>query len=167
MGRLIESDKEATMPKQPRIESIARGVLIHESRVLMCQNLKHGYFYLPGGHIEFGERARDALTREMIEETGLSCTVGPLLVSSEHYFDDSKRTHHEINLVFHMEQLGDQPSPPEIVESIEDDIGFAWIDLAQVLEADISPPEMKAWLMSGGAVDNEQGHWISGFGEGG
>lgn len=151
------------MPKQPHIESIARGVLIHDSRVLMCQNIKHGYFYLPGGHIEFGERARDALNREMIEETGLGCEVGPLLLSSEHHFSDSKRAHHEINLVFHMEQLGGQPTPPDQVASNESDIGFAWIDLAQVLETDIRPPEIKAWLMSGGSIDQAHGRWISGI----
>jgi ADP-ribose pyrophosphatase YjhB (NUDIX family) len=44
-------------PQPTRIEVIARGVMFHEEHVLLCQNCKHGYYYLPGGHVEPGEAA--------------------------------------------------------------------------------------------------------------
>lgn len=137
----------------------------------MCQNRKHGYCYLPGGHIEFAERAADALRREFLEETGLSSTIGPLLLTTEQCFHDGTQIHHELNTVFHVEQLGhapgntnptptdDQPKVP----SLEPEIEFIWLDLAQIPEADIRPVEIKAWLVSGGATDSNQGPWISGF----
>src|SRR5262249_814619 len=43
------------------IEVIARGLLRDRSQILVCQSLKHGYCYLPGGHVEFGEPAAVAL----------------------------------------------------------------------------------------------------------
>jgi len=151
------------MASSKSIEIIARGVLINQARVLMCRNKKHGYFYLPGGHVEFGERAQDALLREMLEETGLAATAGPLLLTSEQFFDDGRKVHHEINLVFHMEQLGPSAAAPETVPSMEDSIDFAWVELAQLQEADVRPEEIRAWLMSGGVLDAGEGAWLSGF----
>ena len=145
------------MPKSPTSEIIARGVLIHEGRVLLCQNRKHGYTYLPGGHIEFAESGSDALKREMHEETGLSVETGQLLLTHEEAFQGPKRIHHEINLVFHMEELGGQSTPPEQVPSVEDHIGFVWVDLAELMDVDLRPTSMKAWLMSGGGVESHTG----------
>ncbi|MFG0246863.1 MAG: NUDIX hydrolase [Phycisphaerales bacterium JB052] len=149
------------MPKAPQIEIIARGLLVHEGRVLLCQNKKVGYYYLPGGHVEFGEPAAYALQREMLEECGLSVVVGPMLICSEQVFQGPKRTHHEINLVFHMEQLAGKRTPPAVVESIEEQIDFAWIELAELHETDLRPDELKAWLMSGGGVDPAHGPLIT------
>ena len=163
------------MSTKTHTEFIARGLLIHQGRVLMCKNIKHGYCFLPGGHIEYGERAHEALIREIKEETGLESSTGPLLLTSEHRFHDGKREHHELNVVFHVEHIGESkhaPSDlngesraPDTVLSIEDHIEFVWIDLAQLPETDVRPNEVKAWLMSGGATSPEHGPWISGFSE--
>lgn len=149
------------MPKSPKIEIIARGVLIHDARVLLCRNIEHGYTYLPGGHVEFAEPARVALNREMIEECGLGVEVGPLLLTTEEVFQGPKRVHHEINMVFHMEQLGGQPTPPTNVPSEEDHIDFVWADLAELIDVDLRPASMKAWLMSGGGVEDHTGPMLS------
>ncbi|MDF1809230.1 MAG: NUDIX domain-containing protein [Phycisphaerales bacterium] len=151
------------MGKKQRTEFIARGLLINKGQVLFCRNKKSGYCFLPGGHIEFGEQAAIALSREFKEETGLESSVGPLLLTTEQWFDDGKKVHHELNVVFHVEQLGPAPTPPEVVPSIEDKIEFAWIDLAQIPDTDVRPDEIKAWLMSGGATCDSAGPWLSGF----
>ena len=151
------------MGKKPHIEFIARGLLIHQGRVLFCRNLKSGYCFLPGGHVEFAETASMALIREFKEETGLESRVGPLLLTTEQCFDDGKKVHHEMNVVFHVEQLGPSKTPPESVPSIEDKIDFVWIDLAELPETDIRPDEIKAWLMSGGVTSKDAGPWLSGF----
>ncbi|MBL4698764.1 MAG: NUDIX domain-containing protein [Phycisphaerales bacterium] len=155
------------MGSKHHTEIIARGLLIHNGRVLMCRNIKHNYCYLPGGHVEFAEKASDALIREIKEETGLESSVGPLLLTTEQCFNDGKRVHHEINVVFHVEHIGESTvpnsNPPSEVPSIESYIDFAWVDLAQLPEADIRPNEIKAWLMSGGATTPSQGPWLTGF----
>ena len=149
------------MPKSSTTEFIARGVLVQDGRVLLCQNLKHGYTYLPGGHIEFAEPGQEALKREMLEECGQSVEVGRLLLTHEEVFKGPKRVHHEINMVFHMEQLGGNSTPPAEVKSVEKHIGFVWVDLAELIDVDLRPQSMKAWLMSGGGVDPEAGPVLS------
>ncbi len=141
------------------IEIIARGVLVHQSRVLVCRNVKHGYCYLPGGHVEFGERASESLAREITEELGLDSRIGAFLFGTEEVFETGSRKHHEVNVVFHVEQLGPEPDPPAAVPSKERSIAFEWIDLAALHETDLRPDSIKAWLLAGG---EDPARWISG-----
>jgi ADP-ribose pyrophosphatase YjhB (NUDIX family) len=148
----------------PGIEFIARGCLIHGSRVLLCRNVKHGYAYLPGGHVEFQESAASALAREFLEECGLPIRVGGLALVSEGVFPARKRMHHEVNLVFHVEQTSarsenrDGPLP---VESREPGISFEWIELAAIPETDVRPIAAKAWLATLGREPGPQIEWAS------
>jgi nucleoside triphosphatase len=59
------------------------GALIVNDRdeVLLVRSNKWGVKYtVPGGHIELGERAEDAIVREVKEETGLDCVAEELLI---------------------------------------------------------------------------------------
>ena len=54
------------------IRPSARGIIIRKDRVAMVHSLKYDYYKFPGGGIEAGESPRDALLREVREESGLS-----------------------------------------------------------------------------------------------
>jgi len=59
------------------------GALIVNDRgeVLLVRSYKWGEKYtVPGGHIELGERAEDAIVREVKEETGLDSVAEELLI---------------------------------------------------------------------------------------
>ncbi|MFI1578418.1 NUDIX hydrolase [Embleya sp. NPDC020630] len=66
------------------ISCVGAIVLDSEGRVLLVRRAKmpgEGRWSLPGGRVEEGETDAVALAREMVEETGLEVTVGPLVGS--------------------------------------------------------------------------------------
>ena len=119
------------------IENIARGVCVVDGRVLLCRPKKGGYTYLPGGHIEFGEKGADTLRREVREELGVDSTVGDLLGVVESSFVQHGKPHAEISLVYRL-SLADLNA-----KSQEDWIEFVWWPVDRLDEANLLPPEMK------------------------
>lgn len=145
----------ANMPKAnakpAHIEVIARGVLVNRSgQVLLCVNRKHGYAYLPGGHVEFGEAAADAAVREFAEETGLTVRASAAIAFGEERFTAGGSDHHEVNVVFHVEHLtkGRRTPPPPVVESLEPKLEFRWVSRAELSKLDLRPGTIKNWLAS-------------------
>jgi 8-oxo-dGTP diphosphatase len=130
------------------IELIARAVLISGDCVLMCQNLKKGYYYLPGGHIDPSESAAAAVARELVEEAGLKVRVGGLLAVAEVAFGKGAKRTQEINLVFHVEHgaRGQRSQGPVPVVSLEKHLGFAWVPLDGLDAMDVRPGVLARWL---------------------
>lgn len=117
------------------IETIARGVAIADGRILLCKAKGGSSTYLPGGHIELGESSREALVREMKEETGLDVETGRFLGAVENSFVQKGKRHSEINLVYEMKL------PPEAkeVRALEDWIEFEWRELSALESANLLP----------------------------
>ena len=138
---------------EKHIETIARGVCIKDGKVLLCLPKDRSYSYLPGGHIEFGETGREALVREMKEETGLDATAGDLLGVIESSFVQKGEKHCEINLIYEMRVPVPVTSSSQVtsssdelrVESQEDWICFDWIDSDKLDAVNLLPPEMKQY----------------------
>lgn len=159
-ARAKKSAPKKTKPRPPMLEArgeielIARGLWISGSHVLLCQNTEKGYHYLPGGHVEFGESAGTALEREFLEECGVKVRTGELAMVSEGHFQTKKRWHHEVNLVFHVEPAGgtlkaDRRTGLPKVESKEEGIAFRWVDAAAIVDLDVRPEPIKAFLAAG------------------
>lgn len=114
------------------IETIARGICIHNGKILLCRAKGGSTSYLPGGHIEFGETGREALIREMKEETGLDVVPAAFRGVMENKFMQHGKPHAEINLVYSFELDAIQAKD---VTAREDWIEFFWQDLATLEKA--------------------------------
>ena len=117
------------------IETIARGVAVRDGKILLCKAKGGTSTYLPGGHIELGETGREALIREIKEETGLNSTAGRFLGVVENSFVQKGKKHSEINLVYELEL----ESPDGTVSAAEDWIEFEWRELSDIDAANLLP----------------------------
>ena len=134
--------------EEKHIETIARGVCVKDGKVLLCLPKDRSYSYLPGGHIEFGETGREALVREMKEETGLDAPAGELLGVVESSFVQKGERHCEINLIYEMKIREQGTGNREQVKSCEDWICFDWVDCDKLDSANLLPHEMVGFLAS-------------------
>jgi 8-oxo-dGTP pyrophosphatase MutT (NUDIX family) len=79
----------------------ARALILLEDRLLLVNAYPGGKSDLwcaPGGGAEPGHSLPDALIREVMEETGLSITVGPPALINE--FHDPDRGFHQVDIFF-------------------------------------------------------------------
>lgn len=146
------------MYENAHVEVIARGLCVVSGQLLLCHGKKKALTYLPGGHIEFRETARQALEREILEELGRASRAGRFLGCCEHCFIQKGEPHAEINLVFELHIPGLDPREP--VEAAEDWIGFLWQPLDRLADAHLEPAPLRTllaeWLRQPG------GHAVSG-----
>jgi 8-oxo-dGTP pyrophosphatase MutT (NUDIX family) len=118
------------------IETISRGVFVNgRKEILLCKNRAGNFYYLPGGHIEWGESGVGALMREFKEETGIALEIPVSNIGvMEHYFvDRDNAVHHELNIIYTGRLDGGS------IVSVENDITFEWIPFAEASEKLIYP----------------------------
>lgn len=126
-----------------RLQRVAAYALLERSvpepAVLLTRISRRGHhtgaWTLPGGGVEHGEDPREALVREVAEETGLVCKVGgPLEVHHTHFGGTAPSGRHEdfhgIHLVFEAQVADDvEPSLRELDGTTD---AAAWVSLAAV-----------------------------------
>jgi len=76
----------------PRPVVAAIAVVIKDNSVLLVRRANPpdaGFWGLPGGKIEFGERIEEAVVRELFEETGIRAASGPIFTAVDAFdYDD-------------------------------------------------------------------------------
>jgi len=75
-------------------EVCVRGIIKKNGKILVCKRKDKDYYFFPGGHVEFGEQAEDALRRELKEELNLSIkNISFIGVSENIYQEESQENH--------------------------------------------------------------------------
>jgi ADP-ribose pyrophosphatase YjhB (NUDIX family) len=83
-----------------RFQVRTAAIAIHRDHVLLHRAESDDFWALPGGRVEFGEAAVDAVQREMAEEIELKVSVERLVWVVENYFSYSGERHHELGFYF-------------------------------------------------------------------
>lgn len=88
----------------------AAAIIIEDGCILFAKNEVDSYYYSIGGGVHLGEKAEDAVKREVFEETGIAYEVDRLAFIHENFFEGSGTLDglkcHEISFYFLMKSRG-------------------------------------------------------------
>ena len=127
--------------KKSKLDLLVRAIIETSGKIMICRKKGEKYFFLPGGHMEFGESGENALKREIGEELGLRITKCSLIGGSEHLFREDKKEYHEINLVFRAE------TDRIRTESREDHLEFFLLNKKQLAKNNFMPKVLKVAIL--------------------
>lgn len=125
-------------------EIIARAVIRRDGRLLLARQRMKPWSFLPGGHVEPGERVEIALVREITEELGTEAKITGLIGVIEHGYTEDGITHHELNLAFDVDIADAEPV------SQEEHLEFHWLPLDHLAGTDLRPGTLKHVLIAAG-----------------
>ena len=117
------------------------GIAIHDGRLLVEHNVKHGFCFIPGGRVEYGENAVQALSRELDEEFGSGVQIGRLVIVADNLFELDGIRYQEAGLYFLMEFdpghyiLGREGE----FEAEEPNLVYQWLPLNELEEVELFP----------------------------
>ena len=123
-------------------------ILLDGQRVLAMHDERSPYYYLPGGRVRMGERAEDAVLREVREELGIEARIKrPLWLSQAFFTEDVDRIgFHEMCLYFLLDASetdlllrGDRFRGPER-RHVHD---FKWLPFARLKDEHFYPLFLK------------------------
>ena len=100
-----------TIRKPHRTRVAAYGLVTHADQILLCRISPAlprwvGQWTLPGGGIDFGEDPKDAMVREVEEETGLIVVPKDIATIHSLYADDPHEEFHGVRVLYHAELTG-------------------------------------------------------------
>lgn len=77
------------------------GIILKNKKILLVKRVIYpfsGYWVLPGGHVNYGERVEEALKREMKEELGITVKIKKLIG----VYSDPRRDprYHTVSVVY-------------------------------------------------------------------
>ena len=140
---------------------LARAVIYFEEKVLLVREKGANHTFLPGGHIEIGEAAKDALRREIYEEIGMDSSIGKFIGASEHVWPDDMKDNHEINLVFTATVKG--LTSAQAPKSKENHIEFLWAYPEELKTLNFIPSSFRNNIK--GFLNNSKFFWGSSISE--
>ncbi len=138
---------------------LARGIIFVKGKVLLAHMKGAENTFLPGGHIEPGEKAETALLRELGEEIGKETRVKRFIGAVECAYTDTGQENHEIDLLFELDVPGLNPAQPPA--SIEGHLEFLWSEVTDLDSRNLLPKPLIECLLNWN--QDYLGFWGSSF----
>lgn len=132
------------------------GICQHNNKILFHRPETDSDFALPGGGIDFGEAAEEALRREMREELGATIETKQVRFVIENFFEHNGKKWHEIGIYIDFDFVGravEFYQMPSFI-GVEDRGGaqnpsrlvFEWVSLEQIEKIPVKPDVLKRYL---------------------
>jgi 8-oxo-dGTP diphosphatase len=147
------------MPKSlPKVQRVAAyGLVLRDNRILLTRLARRisadERWHLPGGGVDHGEDPRDALVREIREETGLPAEVGETAqVYSAHrpsmWRQGRRWDYQALRIVYDAWVPADAPEP-RVVEVDGSTVDVAWHPVADVVSGALPVTDIVTQALEG------------------
>ncbi|HDR7800469.1 TPA: NUDIX hydrolase [Bacillus tropicus] len=133
--------------KMPKLRAEAMIVNKDHSKVLVQCDLSETFYRFPGGSIEFGETAKEAIIRELMEEYDLKIDVQELAVVNEHIFESNNEKGHHCTLI-HWGTV-QETITNKIRHKEYEDIILTWKSINELMEKPTYPEGVINYLEEG------------------
>ena len=138
-----------------------------ESKILLFNVERRGFYYLPGGRIEELEESKDTIKREIKEEIGWDDIEFSYLALSEEFVNDKGYNNHQINIIYkgiYKNNISDIN-----FKGLEGDwINFKWVDINDIDKYKIYPNGIKNIVLNKAKENhlvtnliNNEGKWYN------
>lgn len=133
---------------QPHV--LTRGIVLKDNHILVCKtlDLAKNFYFLPGGHVEHGESAQQALLREIQEEVGVEASIQKFLGCLEYIFEPGHSSichNHEYTFIFQVESPFLSPQMPltQQVNHLE----LTWLPVSSLGDVDFRAEPLKKVIL--------------------
>lgn len=134
-----------------RFQVRAAAILRQNGHILIHRALGDSFWTLPGGRVQAGETAAEAVHREICEELSVPVRVGELRCLLENFFVYEGRIGHELGLYFDAHFEGPLPfHTSDVVYRVVDgsELEFRWLEanLEKLAAAELKPKPLRELL---------------------
>ncbi len=132
------------------------GIIIHDGKVFALKMKNNTSYCLPGGHVELCENSKEAILREMLEETQTKVSIDKeFSIVENFYLDKDNLETHELSFYYMVTPENFDKIQFNNYSMTENDKGelkqhnFEWLDISSLNSVDFRPSFIKSKLISG------------------
>ena len=125
------------------------GIAVHDGCLLVEHNVKHDFCFVPGGRVEYGENAVQALSRELDEEIGGGVEIGRLVIVADNLFELDGIRYQEVGMYFVLDFPREHPilGREGKFEAEEPNLVYEWLPLDRLEEEKLFPRFLRELVM--------------------
>lgn len=88
--KVIDIVGENYFGKWDKTRTACRGIIIHDTKVLLSYETRNDQWMLPGGGLEDNESEKACCIQEIAEETGMVADISECILEIDEYYEDWK-----------------------------------------------------------------------------
>ncbi|QHW34768.1 NUDIX domain-containing protein [Paenibacillus rhizovicinus] len=130
---------------RPLLRAEAIIVHRHDQSILVQCAADEAFYRFPGGTVEFGETAAEAIRRELIEEFDLQAEIGAIACVNESIVEYDGKQRHDCTIL-HWGAVNEERIQDAIAHSEAEGIQLTWRTMEQLRGKPVYPEGILAYL---------------------